>query len=128
MAQKSTQKLNIWIVEDDEAIGRCLKLLLEDAGYSTVLSASLAAARALMPQASVVVLDYLLPDGNGLSFLPELAQHMPGTPVILLTAQSRVGTSTFPKHVQFLAKPFRNRELLDLVRNQIASPMAAAAR
>lgn len=124
--RKKTHSEVVWIVEDDEAIGRCLQMLLQDAGYSTVLSGSLTEAREQMPKAAVVVLDYLLPDGNGLSFLPELGQRLPGTPVILLTAQSRVGTSSFPKHVQFLAKPFRNREFLDLVGSQIAQPIGAA--
>lgn len=105
----------VWVVEDDEPIARCLEMLLQEHGYGVKVAGSLAAARALEGEPDVVLLDYLLPDGNGVTFLPELNVRMPGVPVILLTALERVGESRFPRHVQYLPKPFRNRELLDLI-------------
>lgn len=108
----------VWVVEDDEPIARCLEMLLQESRYDVAVAGSLAAARGLEGRPDLVILDYLLPDGNGVSFLPELATRYPGVPVILLTALERIGASTFPSHVKYLPKPFRNRQLLDLIAAQ----------
>jgi DNA-binding response OmpR family regulator len=116
----------VWVIEDDEPIARCLEMLLRESGYVVEVAGSLATARALGPEPDLVLLDYLLPDGNGITFLPELARAHPGVPVILLTALERVGASAFPAHVTFLSKPFRNRDLLALVDAKFRSGGAVA--
>ena len=109
----------LWVIEDDEPIARCLQMLLQESGYAVSIATSLASARGLPSTPDLVLLDYLLPDGNGIMFLPELAKSHPGVPVILLTALDRVGSSQFPRHVAYLPKPFRNRDLLALVDSQL---------
>lgn len=118
VVQASSPGRMVWVVEDDEPIARCLEMLLQDSRYDVALAGSLGAARELAGRPDLVILDYLLPDGNGVSFLPELAARHPGVPVILLTALERVGASTFPNHVKYLPKPFRNRQLLELIAAQ----------
>lgn len=117
----------LWIIEDDEPIARCLQMLLQDSGYEVVMAGSLAMAREISAPPNLVLLDYLLPDGNGIAFLPELDRRHPGVPIILLTALERVGASVFPTHVTYLPKPFRNRDLLALVHNQLQPPTSAAS-
>lgn len=111
----------VWVVEDDEPIARCLQLLLQESGYRVDVARSLGEARTLATLPELVLLDYLLPDGNGISYLPELAREHPGVPVILLTALERVGNSSFPNHVTYLAKPFRNRDLIELVHSRFTA-------
>jgi DNA-binding response OmpR family regulator len=115
----------VWVVEDDEPIARCLQMLLQDEGYSVDVASTLDDARALTSKPELVLLDYLLPDGNGIAYLPELAGRHPGVPVILLTALERVGKSSFPNHVTYLAKPFRNRDLIELVNSHFAAKAGA---
>ena len=110
----------IWVIEDDESIAQCLTLLLESAEYRVRTAGSLGEARALSGVPNLVLLDFLLPDGNGVAFLPELSERFPGTRVILLTAQDRVGTSRFPAHVTYQSKPFHNHQLLELIRSELA--------
>lgn len=109
----------LWIVEDDESIALCLKMILEDHGYRVAVAHTLQAARRLEGRPALVLLDFLLPDGNGVAFLPELEQRFAGTQVILLTALDRVGSSRFPNHVEYLPKPFHNRELLTMIERKL---------
>ncbi len=96
-------------------------MLLQEAGYRVDIAPSLSDARSLQSIPDLVLLDYLLPDGNGVAFLPELGRRFPNVPVILLTARERVGLSSFPNHVTYLPKPFRNRDLLEVVRSQFTN-------
>lgn len=111
----------LWVVEDDDAIAQCLQLLLEGEGYTVKVATSLDDARQLTTCPDLVILDFLLPDGNGLAFLPELAARYATVPVILLTAQERVGATRFPSHVAYLAKPFTKKELLKVVKVHLRS-------
>ncbi len=120
-------RANLWVVEDDDSIALCLKILLEDHGYDVSVAGSLADARRLSIAPDLVLLDFLLPDGNGIAFLPELAGRFPQLHVILLTAQDRVGESRFPNHVAYLPKPFHNKELLGLVERELERSRLRAA-
>ncbi len=123
MEERVTGRRSLWVIEDDESIAQCLRMLLEDEGYAVEVAGTLREARLLQSAPELVLLDFLLPDGNGIAFLPELSQRHPSARVLLLTALDRVGESRFPHHVHYLAKPFHNRELLAAVRSQLASPL-----
>ena len=114
-----SSKASLWVVEDDESIALCLKMILEDHGYGVQVAHTLESARAFETRPDLVLLDFLLPDGNGIAFLPELEERFPGVQVILLTALDRVGSSRFPNHVEYLPKPFHNRELLTMIRRKL---------
>ena len=59
----------VMLVEDDENLGISLKKHLEDEGYSVSLAGSLKHARALKDsEFSLVILDWMLPDGQGIDF------------------------------------------------------------
>jgi DNA-binding response OmpR family regulator len=62
------------MVEDNADVLRLNGKWLAEAGFDTVRARTLAEARAALETRppDVVVLDILLPDGNGLAFLPEL--------------------------------------------------------
>lgn len=78
---------NIFILEDDKALGRGIAMALETLECRVTLAQTCQEAeRALQQLFSLLILDINLPDGNGLELLKELRQRGDCTPVILLTA------------------------------------------
>ena len=79
----------ILLIEDDAKLLNSNRLLLESEGASVLAAGTLDAARqylaTLTPDA--IVLDIMLPDGNGLDFVEEI-RGSSAVPVMLLTALS----------------------------------------
>jgi DNA-binding NtrC family response regulator len=113
-------KARILVVDDDPDIRAMLTLLLEADGYAVTTVMNVAGAQAALaePQPDVVLLDWQLPDGDGLELLPVLKRQWPETEVIMLT-----GHGTFDAAVEatkrgafhFQSKPFDGKSLLLLV-------------
>jgi DNA-binding NtrC family response regulator len=80
------------LVEDEPALRLGLRIFLESRGFLVAAAADLSEARALFhrERPDAVVLDYLLPDGNALDFLPELLAVDPQLPVIVLTGHGSI--------------------------------------
>ncbi len=76
----------ILLIEDNEQILRGNERMLKKRGYQTMIATTLAEARERMAQSmpAAIVLDIMLPDGNGLDFMRELRKTS-GVPVLLLT-------------------------------------------
>ena len=55
----------ILVVDDEENIGRSLRLILEREGHEVALAHSVAEARAEVEEPDLLLLDVRLPDGNG---------------------------------------------------------------
>ena len=75
------------LVEDDDALGRGIRLALEGGGLRVTVCRTLAEGRRTLEDGAfdLLILDVNLPDGNGLDFLRTLRRDH-ATPVILLTA------------------------------------------
>lgn len=80
---------NILIIEDDHLLGDLLQRKLQHAGFETdvVQYAHIARSRLQQERYDLVILDILLPDMDGLSFLKEMRSHDWGTnaQVLVLT-------------------------------------------
>ncbi|QPF75486.1 response regulator [Roseateles sp. DAIF2] len=76
----------VFIVEDSLTVRMDLREALEHAGFDCVDCASLAAARAALTERrpDVVLLDLLLPDGEGLAWLAELRAAPGGADCVVL--------------------------------------------
>ena len=101
---------HILLVEDNEEIQAANKDMLELLGYEVTLAMNLAEARNELKHKSpdVIVLDIMLPDGNGLDFLTELRAQSQ-IPVLMLTAMGTpddtvTGFSTGAD--DYIAKPY----------------------
>ncbi len=82
-----TGPARIVVVEDEPHLATLLEMNLTSDGYAVSLAESLAQARvALQSPADLVLLDVMLPDGNGLDFCRELRQSDNRVPVLMLTA------------------------------------------
>lgn len=76
----------VLIVDDEAAIRRLFRRLFEAAGYSVVEAGGVteAVAACLHTAIDLAVVDYVLPDGDGLQFLRYLS-GLPTKPVSVLT-------------------------------------------
>ena len=108
---------DVLVVEDDAAIRRGLVDALAFAGHSVRETGDGLEALALVEAAvpDLVLLDVMLPGADGFTVLSRLRAHLPGLPVIMVTARGseedrvrglRDGAD------DYVLKPFSARELL----------------
>jgi DNA-binding response OmpR family regulator len=113
----------VLIIEDDENLGKSIKKIVEDEGMIAHLATSLSEARLLISKSlDVVVLDWMLPDGQGIDFLREIRAQNSSIPVIMLTARTDLidkvlGLETGAS--DYMTKPFESRELIARIRVQL---------
>jgi DNA-binding response OmpR family regulator len=90
MSGRSPRK-QVLVVEDEPDIATVLRIVLER-GYGVTLAPDLASARAALARAGrpdLLVLDLLLPDGNGLELCREVKAADPSLPILVLSADQR---------------------------------------
>jgi DNA-binding response OmpR family regulator len=108
------------IIEDQESLGRSLSEYLAKEGYRIRLAEDLGAAREKAKLgADLIILDWMLPDGQGLDFLAGLRQQGNKVPVIFLTARAELVDRVLGLEMgasDYLTKPFEPRELLARIR------------
>ncbi len=109
----------IVIVDDEENIGRSLRLILEREGYaiSTFQSAT---AFAQAPRADLYLFDVRLPDGNGIDLLKRVLMNQPEVPVLMISGHATIQDAVEAVRAgafDFLEKPLsRERVLLAIAR------------
>jgi two-component system nitrogen regulation response regulator GlnG len=105
----------IVLIDDDESIIWVIKKALEPLGYKITARAKLASGlRAVEEKPQVILLDLVLPDGDGLEGLREIRSINPGAIVIMITAHARMqSTITAMKEgaYDYIEKPFDIEEL-----------------
>ena len=113
--------VSILIVEDDENLRLTLADILEGEGYCVQQAGDLAQASQQLNQHNfqLVVLDLMLPDGDGYSFCLNLREQGSSMPVLMLTARSLEDdlVKGFDMGADdYLVKPYRVNELLARVK------------
>jgi two-component system phosphate regulon response regulator PhoB len=114
---------SILVVEDEPAIQELVSFTCANQGYRVVRADSVRAAKATISSAlpDLVILDWMLPDRNGIELLRELrAEERTRTlPVIMLTAKGAEAdrvTGLDAGADDYVVKPFSPRELASRVR------------
>jgi DNA-binding response OmpR family regulator len=117
---------HLLVVEDDPDIGLVVRLTLEQ-GHIVTLVADLAQAREAFARDlrfDLVLLDVMLPDGNGLDLCREIKAAYPALPVVILTAYAHhVRQEAEARRCRadaFVAKPFDPERLDRLVAELLA--------
>lgn len=110
----------ILVVEDDEGIRRTIDRGLRVAGHEPAFATGVADGRSRWAEAlwQLVLLDVMLPDGDGLELLAERREAGDRTPVVLLSAREEADLrerAVAAGASDYLKKPFAYSDLLTLV-------------
>ncbi|MBM3778279.1 MAG: response regulator transcription factor [Acidimicrobiia bacterium] len=113
--------MRVLVVEDEQKVADALKEGLETEGYDVEVRATRrdASARVEEGDVDIVLLDLMLPDGDGLDLLSEMRGNGRRTPVLVLTARDTLGdrvTGLDRGADDYLVKPFAFDELLARMR------------
>lgn len=114
----------ILIVEDSADLRGLVRQVLNDAGYQTMEASSVAGALKLFEGArdrvALVLADVFLEDGSGREVVRKIRAAKPSVHAILTTGYDPhqvKGQIGLRENERFLAKPFTNEELLELVQS-----------
>ncbi len=116
----------ILLVEDDEAVGEGLRLLLGEEGFDVKLVTTGNAAQPAVEEFApdVVVLDVNLPDVSGIEVFQRIRAVRPTLPVIFSTGHA--DTSALAKvqgvRVPSIMKPYDVRDLIELIASVAGVP------
>lgn len=114
----------ILVVEDDENLGEGLTKFLKDEGYDVTHCKNLESAKTAFGEKEfdLSVLDWMLPDGQGIDFLSEIRKTSKFHPVIMLTARTELIDKVIGLEAganDYITKPFEPRELIARIRVQL---------
>ncbi len=109
------------MIDDEPVLQDVLGTLLTANGFEVHAAVNAAEGLRILTEEEidVVLLDMMLPDRNGLELLPEITAQAPDLPVIVITAHSSVESAILAMRggaFHYVPKPFKNEEVLHLVR------------
>lgn len=123
--------MRVLLVEDDENLRQQTSKQLRDSGFHVSEANSLSAARKIeLKNIDLAVLDWGLPDGQGIDLLREWRSAGSQMPVIFLTARTDVLDKVLGLELganDYLTKPFEPRELIARIRVQLRSRKSGKA-
>jgi DNA-binding response OmpR family regulator len=106
----------VLLVEDDDNVREPLQGILTKNGFRVLAAVNLQAADQFMPQEpDIVILDWNLPDGEGLKWLTKKRDQGFRKPVIMLTARTELVDRVIGLEfgaTDYMTKPFESRELI----------------
>ena len=104
---------NILLIEDNEYIIKGIKYLLEANNFKVTVASTLSDAKKLIENKyDLIILDLMLPDGDGLDFYEE---YLKNKATLVLTAKDDedIISSSLDSGIEdYIIKPFRSKELL----------------
>lgn len=111
--------MKILLVEDSEMIVKAISFLLEEHGFDVSVASTIKEAKEMINKNyDLIILDVMLPDGNGLDFF----KNYVNVPTLVLSAKDEeedVVTSLDLGVEDYIIKPFRSKELLSRINNII---------
>lgn len=115
----------VFVVDDDASVRKSLSRLVSAAGYRVQAYASAGEflARRPEPGPSCLVLDVRMPGVTGLDLQQTLASAVHEIPIIFITGHGDIPTTVKAMKagaVDFLAKPFAGKDLLDAIQRAVA--------
>ncbi len=112
----------VLIVDDEENIGRSLRMILEREGYAVNVCKSVAEFRRHpdAQRADAYLLDMKLPDGNGIDLLKVVRQNGATSPAIMISGHGTIADAveaTRAGAFDFLEKPLGRDRVLLAIKN-----------
>lgn len=113
--------MNVFLLEDDEAIGIGLKYSLENEGYAVTIATSVKSAFEIINKEkfALYILDLTLPDGSGYDVCKKI-KSIGDFPVIFLTAYDDEVNVVMGLELgadDYISKPFRVKELIARIKS-----------
>lgn len=123
----------ILLIEDDDLLAEGLLFALEKEAFAADRARSLEEARRLLSGGpyDMLLLDVMLPDGNGFGLCREVRASGLATPILFLTAcdeEANVVQGLELGGDDYLTKPIRLRELVSRMKAVLRRTAAAAAK
>jgi two-component system, response regulator, stage 0 sporulation protein F len=123
--------LRILVIDDDDLVRNSVQTILENAGFEVVAAANGAqATRRLDDRIDAIIVDIFMPGMDGLETIRKFREELPGVPIIALSGAKFYESGTSAPDFLIMAeklgasaslrKPFRTKELLDMVRSRIS--------
>src|SRR5512144_2366820 len=114
----------VLIVDDEENIGRSLRLILEREGYHVLVCRSVKEFRGHPDagRAEAYLLDVRLPDGNGIDLLRAIRTGGSTAPVVMISGHGTISDAveaTRAGAFDFLEKPLSRDRVLLAVKNAL---------
>src|SRR6202451_1212312 len=114
----------ILVLDDEENIGRSLRMILEREGYQVNTARSGAELRAFpdLTRIDLFLMDVNLPDANGVELLRELETREITAPVVMISGQATIPdavAATRAGAFDFLEKPLGRDRVLVAVKNAL---------
>src|SRR5689334_12011977 len=109
--------MRVLLVEDDPQLATIIESGLKEHSFEVVREATAPAgsSRATLGTYDIIILDVMLPGGDGFSLCRDLRRRGIGTPVLMLTARDAVDDRVSGLDAgadDYLTKPFAFRELV----------------
>ncbi len=115
----------VLVVDDDPVVRESLQRLLGKRGYAVETAGTAEEALLLLGQKlfALVITDWQMPGMDGLALLRRIKERLPHTPVVMITAYG--STETVIQALRsgvsdFVLKPYRPEELLQIVEREVA--------
>ncbi len=116
----------ILVVDDEDSVRKVLKRFLSSLGHDAIMAGSgEEALEKIQEKPAIVLLDYLMPEVNGIEVLEKIKEISPSTDVIMVTGVGghKVGMESFKQGAfEFVTKPIdlaRLKFLLDFRLGQL---------
>jgi DNA-binding response OmpR family regulator len=119
MQSARAQPARVLIVEDEPAIAESLDYALRREGFHTQTAATYGQASAVLEWPTLIILDLMLPDGNGRDLIRALRATAMRTPVIVLSSRESEADRVSALEDgadDYVTKPFSPREIVARVR------------
>ena len=115
---------NILVVDDELSNRRIVEQVLSRAGYRVETTDDGATALKQLDslRPDLIVLDYMMPDLDGMDVLRELRKREDDTPVIMMTAYGTVERAVEAMHegaYDFITRPFKPEHMVHVVRKAL---------
>ncbi|HXT16288.1 MAG TPA: response regulator transcription factor [Gemmatimonadaceae bacterium] len=109
------------VVDDDPTMADIVSTLLKEEGFVVDVMDTAEAGRvqALVTDYDLIILDFNLPDGNGISVIQSLRREQRDTPILMLTGSASPGTTVLALDAgadDYLTKPIKFDEFSARVR------------
>jgi two-component system nitrogen regulation response regulator NtrX len=112
----------VLVVDDEENIGKSLRLILEREGYGVSTCSSVAEAKAQSQRADAYLVDVQLPDGSGIDLVRWMKANAVDSPILMISGHGTIADAveaTRAGAFDFLEKPLSREKVLVSLKNAL---------